>query len=119
LLLETVLSWAGVVDELEFAKVLVTWCKHGFPELGDSVGRGVRGTLAKVNINKHKGTPNKMLIDSHRKWKINLGNLNAICSSVILLVYCKISLYNDIFLGANLLTFNLLPGLTDHIQLPY
>ncbi|XP_032238981.1 uncharacterized protein LOC5513573 isoform X2 [Nematostella vectensis] len=48
LLLDNVLSWAGVVDELEFAKTLLSWCKHGFPELGDTVGRGVRGLLAKV-----------------------------------------------------------------------
>ena len=48
LILENILHWAGVVDELEFAKSLLTWCKHGFPELGDTVGRGVRGVLAKV-----------------------------------------------------------------------
>ena len=48
LILENIIRWAGVVDELEFAKSLLTWCKHGFPELGDTVGRGVRGVLAKV-----------------------------------------------------------------------
>lgn len=48
LILENILHWAGVVDELEFAKNLLTWCKYGFPELGDTVGRGVRGVIAKV-----------------------------------------------------------------------
>lgn len=48
LIVENIIHWAGVVDELEFAKSLLTWCKHGFPELGDTVGRGVRGVLAKV-----------------------------------------------------------------------
>lgn len=48
LILETIIHWAGVVDELEFAKSLLNWCKHGFPELDDTVGRGVRGVLAKV-----------------------------------------------------------------------
>lgn len=48
LILENILHWAGVVDELEFAKSLLTWCKYGFPELGDTVGRGVRGVIAKV-----------------------------------------------------------------------
>lgn len=48
LILENIIHWAGVVDELEFAKSLLSWCKHGFPELGDTVGRGVRGVLAKV-----------------------------------------------------------------------
>ena len=51
LILENIIQWAGVVDELEFAKSLLNWCKHGFPELGDSVGRGVRGVLAKVHCN--------------------------------------------------------------------
>lgn len=48
LILENILHWAGVVDELEFAKSLLTWCKYGFPELEDTVGRGVRGVIAKV-----------------------------------------------------------------------
>ena len=48
LILENIIHWAGVVDELEFAKSVLNWCKHGFPELGDTVGRGVRGVLAKV-----------------------------------------------------------------------
>ncbi|CAH3115337.1 unnamed protein product [Porites lobata] len=48
LILENIIHWAGVVDELEFAKSILNWCKHGFPELGDTVGRGVRGVLAKV-----------------------------------------------------------------------
>ena len=50
LILENIIHWAGVVDELEFAKSLLAWCKHGFPELGDTVGRGVRGVLAKVSL---------------------------------------------------------------------
>ncbi|XP_068718826.1 uncharacterized protein [Montipora capricornis] len=48
LILENIICWAGVVDELEFAKSLLDWCKHGFPELGDTVARGVRGVLAKI-----------------------------------------------------------------------
>lgn len=50
LILENIIHWAGVVDELEFAKSILNWCKHGFPELGDTVGRGVRGVLAKVKF---------------------------------------------------------------------
>lgn len=34
LVLESLLQWAGVVDELEFAKRLVSWKKSGIPELG-------------------------------------------------------------------------------------
>ena len=53
LILENIIHWAGVVDELEFAKSILNWCKHGFPELGDTVGRGVRGVLAKVKFLDH------------------------------------------------------------------
>jgi len=63
--LESVLHWAGVVDELEFAKVLLNWCKHGYPELGDHIGRGVRGILAKVLL----------IVVS---WKLRLVNLKLI-----------------------------------------
>ncbi|GFO28831.1 plant intracellular ras-group-related lrr protein 1 [Plakobranchus ocellatus] len=34
--LESLVNWAGVVDELEFARRLQAWAHHGFPELGDS-----------------------------------------------------------------------------------
>lgn len=50
MILDNILHWAGVVDELEFGKSLLSWCKRGYPELGDTVGRGVRGVLAKVNF---------------------------------------------------------------------
>lgn len=38
LLLDCIICWAGVIDELEFAKRLRTWCDTGFPELGDKQG---------------------------------------------------------------------------------
>ncbi|XP_071961495.1 uncharacterized protein [Antedon mediterranea] len=38
LLLDSILHWAGVVDELDFAKRLFLWSKHGFPDLGDTKG---------------------------------------------------------------------------------
>ncbi|CAL1266821.1 unnamed protein product [Larinioides sclopetarius] len=34
LVLDSLLQWAGVVDELEFAKRLVSWKRSGIPELG-------------------------------------------------------------------------------------
>ncbi|GFX82458.1 transposable element Tcb1 transposase [Trichonephila clavipes] len=34
LVLDSLLQWAGVVDELEFAKHLVSWKRSGIPELG-------------------------------------------------------------------------------------
>lgn len=33
-MLESLLQWAGVVDELEFAKRLISWKRSGIPELG-------------------------------------------------------------------------------------
>ncbi|XP_045165426.1 uncharacterized protein LOC123529251 isoform X2 [Mercenaria mercenaria] len=38
LLLDSIVSWAGVIDELEYARRLKTWCQCGYPELGDEQG---------------------------------------------------------------------------------
>lgn len=38
LVLDSLLRWAGVVDELDFAKRLVSWKRSGVPELGDAEG---------------------------------------------------------------------------------
>ncbi|CAN7983383.1 unnamed protein product [Ixodes pacificus] len=38
LVLDSLLRWAGVVDELDFAKRLLSWKRSGFPELGDLEG---------------------------------------------------------------------------------
>ncbi|XP_046575279.1 uncharacterized protein LOC124283294 [Haliotis rubra] len=52
LVMESVLSWGGVVDELDFAKKLRDWSKKGFPELGDSEGVVLSETVQKIL--KHK-----------------------------------------------------------------
>ncbi|XP_003730245.1 uncharacterized protein LOC100888319 [Strongylocentrotus purpuratus] len=52
LTLDSILQWAGVVDELDFAKRLAHWYNHGFPELGDTKGfEGFSNTVAKVIAN--------------------------------------------------------------------
>ncbi|XP_071784253.1 uncharacterized protein [Asterias amurensis] len=52
LVLDSILHWAGVVDELDFAKRLQHWTQHGFPELGDKQGiTGFSNTVAKVLSN--------------------------------------------------------------------
>lgn len=48
LVLDSVLAWAGVVDELDFAKRLKDWCQRGYPELGDSEGIILSPTIKKV-----------------------------------------------------------------------
>ncbi|XP_014665215.1 PREDICTED: uncharacterized protein LOC106807409 [Priapulus caudatus] len=48
LVLDSIIHWAGVVDELDFAMRLHNWTKHGFPELEDTEGVVVSNTLAKV-----------------------------------------------------------------------
>lgn len=50
LVLDCILAWAGVVDELDFAQRLSSWVKHGFPELGDSEGHMHSPTIEKVWI---------------------------------------------------------------------
>lgn len=48
IILDSLLLWGGVVDELDFAARLSQWSKHGFPELGDTVGWGIGRTVGKV-----------------------------------------------------------------------
>ncbi|XP_062503400.1 ADP-ribosylarginine hydrolase Tri1-like isoform X2 [Corticium candelabrum] len=47
IILDSLLLWGGVVDELDFAARLSQWSKHGFPELGDTVGWGIGRTVGK------------------------------------------------------------------------
>ncbi|BFZ10727.1 hypothetical protein BsWGS_13766 [Bradybaena similaris] len=46
--LESLVNWAGVVDELEFARRLKVWAHRGFPELCDSPGFVTSETIRKV-----------------------------------------------------------------------
>lgn len=48
LVLESLLQWAGVIDELKFAERLSQWCQSGFPELGDKTGFDLSNTIKKV-----------------------------------------------------------------------
>ncbi|CAE1328774.1 unnamed protein product [Acanthosepion pharaonis] len=48
LVLDSLIAWAGVVDELDFAKRLKHWSKHGFPDLGDTTGIISSLTIKKV-----------------------------------------------------------------------
>jgi len=42
------LGWAGVLDELEYAKRLQRWCFSGFTELGDETGIVLSETVKQV-----------------------------------------------------------------------
>nr|XP_006823529.1 PREDICTED: uncharacterized protein LOC100377592 [Saccoglossus kowalevskii] len=48
LVLDSIVAWAGVMDELDFAQRLSYWCYHGFAELGDYGPNLVCNTIAKV-----------------------------------------------------------------------
>ena len=48
LVLESIVNWAGVIDELDFAKRLHEWSNCGFRELGDRDGFVVSNTITKV-----------------------------------------------------------------------
>ncbi|KAL4226821.1 hypothetical protein ACF0H5_014799 [Mactra antiquata] len=48
LLLDSIINWAGVIDELEYAKRLHTWCRNGYPELGDKNGIILSETVKQV-----------------------------------------------------------------------
>ncbi|XP_061178913.1 uncharacterized protein LOC133187526 [Saccostrea echinata] len=48
LVLDSILAWAGVVDELDFAKRLKEWSERGYPELGDTEGIVLSQTIKKL-----------------------------------------------------------------------
>lgn len=49
LVLESVIHWGGVVDELDFAQRLKSWSQHGLQDLDyDTEGYCVSDTTAKV-----------------------------------------------------------------------
>ena len=47
-MLESLICWAGVADELDFAKRLQEWSSNGFKELGDRDGFYVCDTISQV-----------------------------------------------------------------------
>lgn len=48
LVLDSLLQWAGVVDELDYASRLADWNSRGFPALGDTESITFSNTIAKV-----------------------------------------------------------------------
>ncbi|XP_014785659.1 uncharacterized protein LOC106880302 isoform X1 [Octopus bimaculoides] len=48
LVLDSLIAWAGVIDELDFSKRLKYWSKHGFPELNDTKGTVPSFTIQEV-----------------------------------------------------------------------
>ncbi|KAK6995049.1 hypothetical protein BgiMline_011698 [Biomphalaria glabrata] len=84
LVTESLVNWAGVVDELEFARRLQTWANQGFKELGDSVGVVTSETLAKVlshpDFTKDPHTVSKSVLTNNQATSnghMPLGNLPA------------------------------------------
>eukprot|EP00117_Sycon_ciliatum_P026422 scpid4648/ scgid21691/ Uncharacterized protein MJ1187 len=67
LILQSLVQWAGVVDEVDFAKRLKHWCDKGFPELGDAMGQGIGATVGRVTmkpeflVNPHEA--------AHQQWE--------------------------------------------------
>jgi len=47
-ILQSVLGNKGRVDDRDFARRLLDWSNHGFPELGDTCGWGLGATIGKV-----------------------------------------------------------------------
>ncbi|KAH3732774.1 ADPribosylglycohydrolase superfamily protein [Pelomyxa schiedti] len=48
LILQGILETGGTVSETNFAMKLIHWIKQGFPELGDTAGLGLGGTVART-----------------------------------------------------------------------
>lgn len=53
LIMRSLVDTNGKPDHNDFAKKLLDWIHHGFPELGDHAGLGQGATTAKVVKNKH------------------------------------------------------------------
>lgn len=88
-MLDSVLAWAGVVDELDFAKRLKDWCQRGYPELGDSEGIILSPTIKKVSTGAQESPPPKRSVDSipsptSRKLGHSGSNLSPTIKSVLL-----------------------------------
>ncbi|XP_050413834.1 uncharacterized protein LOC126828227 [Patella vulgata] len=48
IVLDSIISWAGVVDELDFSKRLLNWYQNGFTDLGDTEGVVLSQTLLQL-----------------------------------------------------------------------
>ncbi|KAG8191565.1 hypothetical protein JTE90_021170 [Oedothorax gibbosus] len=75
LVLESLLHWAGVVDELEFAKRLVIWKKSGFPELGTRENYIFSTTINLVlQSEKYSSNPHQVAENVHKNDCFGISN---------------------------------------------
>ncbi|KFM77246.1 p53-induced protein with a death, partial [Stegodyphus mimosarum] len=67
LVLDSLLQWAGVVDELEFAKRLVSWKKGSIPELGQRESYMFSTTINLVlQADNYSQNPHQVAQDIHK-----------------------------------------------------
>ncbi|GIY45436.1 uncharacterized protein MJ1187 [Caerostris extrusa] len=75
LVLDSLLQWAGVVDELEFAKRLVFWKKNGIPELGS---RDIYIFSTTINLalqaENYSDNPHQVAEGIHKKGGFGMAN---------------------------------------------
>ncbi|KAI0226268.1 hypothetical protein LSAT2_023115 [Lamellibrachia satsuma] len=87
LVLESLICWAGVADELDFAKNLQEWSSNGFRELGDKDGFYVCDIVTQaVKDDKFLQDPHlvaRQLLDAHDDSENNTDN-GAIARCIIL-----------------------------------
>lgn len=88
LVLDCIISWAGVVDELDFARRLHNWILKGFPELGDTEGIVLSETVKQVSEHReflhHPHEASKQMIENYVIERIQNGFIpnDDDCSSV-------------------------------------
>ena len=73
-MLESLICWAGVADELDFAKSLQEWSSNGFKDLGDRDGFYVCDVISQViTLQFSQGSVNPKLFHTMdllcRLWK--------------------------------------------------
>lgn len=82
LVIDSLISWAGVVDELDFAKRLLAWSERGFQELGDTAGIIISSTISRVvaeeRFNEDPHSVAASVLTNHKSLEntTNLDNVN-------------------------------------------
>ncbi|XP_054718056.1 uncharacterized protein LOC129227505 [Uloborus diversus] len=75
LVLDSLLQWAGVVDELEFAKHLILWKKNGIPEIEKKETYILSSTINLVlQVEDYNQNPHKVAKEIHKKCLFGQAN---------------------------------------------
>jgi len=88
-ILNCIIKDFGEVNEKNFAEELQNWSRHGFPELGDMIGRGIGVTIGSVlNHPEYLTDPHKASYDVWVSRSKSLASNGAVMRTSILGIPC-------------------------------